>query len=200
MGLLPPSGRARRPAAPPRFYRILAKYLFDYQRIFHIEFGAILAACRMAARRFGERPPGGGRPPPANGQGRQDDETTRRRDRPRPPSERGGRFLVVPSACRLVVLAQPRGPFLTRSPRRRGVRGGAAGGRRSPDRRLRRRRTGVRLPPAARPAGAPYRSAPLLLPIGRNGTTASLRQGAAARRAPTEFSRNISLNISVYLT
>ena len=37
-----------------------------------------------------------------------DDRTTGRQDRPLPPSERGGRFLVVPSARRLVVLAKRR--------------------------------------------------------------------------------------------
>ena len=46
-----------------------------------------------------------GQAAPQSGQGRQDDGTTRRQDRPRPPSGRGGRFLVVPSARRPVVLA-----------------------------------------------------------------------------------------------
>ena len=70
-------------------------------------FGLSCAVRRHRRRRRCRRPAAlRGGPPPQSGQGRQDDATTRRQDRPRPPSERGGRFPVAPSARRPVVLAK----------------------------------------------------------------------------------------------
>ena len=72
-------------------------------------FGLSCAVRRHRRRRRCRRPAAiRGRAAPQAGQGRQDDATTRRQDRPRPPSGRGGRFLVVPSARRPVVLARRR--------------------------------------------------------------------------------------------
>lgn len=88
--------------------------------------GARRSSLRSALRSFGDRgatfcpvvvssccrpaADGGGEGlPPANGQGRRDDGTTRRQDRPRPPSGRWGRFLVVSSARRPVGRTAGRG-------------------------------------------------------------------------------------------
>ena len=83
--------------------------------------GARRSSLRSALRSFGDRGAtfcpivvSSRRPRAAEGGGlprrsAKDDRTTRRQDRPRAPSGRGGRFLVVPSARRLVVLPPRKG-------------------------------------------------------------------------------------------